>query len=223
MTVECSIEGCSKDAHRTGLCNGHYLKKRRYGDPLGGSWTWGEPRPRKYGDAPCSVEGCERVAEVLAMCKLHWQRQHNTGEVGPPGLKPRGKDVAACAVEGCERPEPYIKGMCSLHYHRRLKTGDVGPASIKIARPGEGHLTTRGYRWVAGRPEHRVLMEANLGRPLLRSESVHHINGDRADNRIENLELWSSSQPSGQRAVDKLRWAREILALYGEFEQLRLI
>jgi len=57
-------------------------------------------------------------------------------------------------------------------------------------------------------------MEQHLGRALLPEESVHHINGVRHDNRLENLELWSSSHPAGQRVSDKVAWAREILALY---------
>jgi hypothetical protein len=59
-------------------------------------------------------------------------------------------------------------------------------------------------------------MSAFLGRDLLPEETVHHKNGDRCDNRISNLELWSSSQPAGQRIGDKVAWAREILALYGD-------
>ena len=40
------------------------------------------------------------------------------------------------------------------------------------------------------------------------------MNGDRADNRPENLELWSSWQPAGQRVTDKVQWAKELLARY---------
>jgi hypothetical protein len=57
-------------------------------------------------------------------------------------------------------------------------------------------------------------MTHRLGRPLASDESVHHINGVRTDNRLENLELWSSSHPSGQRVQDKVAWARQILARY---------
>jgi hypothetical protein len=72
------------------------------------------------------------------------------------------------------------------------------------------------YRNINGKKvrEHRRIMEEVLGRPLMDHELVHHKNGDRKDNRPENLELWSHSQPCGQRVKDKVAWAIELLTLY---------
>lgn len=89
------------------------------------------------------------------------------------------------------------------------------------------HTKRHGYVWIAvpslvtGKKhsmlKHRYVMAKHIGRDLLPEETVHHLNGIRADNRIENLELFNSRHGPGQRVVDKVQFAIEILTLYPEF------
>lgn len=101
-------------------------------------------------------------------------------------------------------PRQYIKGSGSFTSQGyRMITRDH-PNAKSRSKNGKGQIL-----------EHIFVMSNYLGRPLFDKETVHHKNGIRDDNRIENLELWSHSQPYGQRLEDKLKWCKEFLEQYG--------
>ena len=85
-----------------------------------------------------------------------------------------------------------------------------------------GYTHSTGYirlhfRGGKTRFQHQVVMEEMLGRPLRKGENVHHKDGNRIHNNPSNLELWVKKQPPGQRVIDKVDFAIEILRLYPEF------
>jgi hypothetical protein len=130
----------------------------------------------------------------------------NYGDPLATDLATRPYGTKKCTIEGCEKKHN-AKGYCFTHYNRYKRYGDP------LKEPKSGYVVD-GYVYTKGQAQHRLVMEQFLGRKLKPQENVHHKNGDKADNRIENLELWSRSQPSGQRVADKVNWAIELLTLY---------
>jgi len=157
---------------------------------------------------------------------MHYTRKLKTGEVG--GVESvRQKRDPICTIEGCSEPSK-ARGYCKRHHGYWYRTGDPLAApprtyvrktpDVKRQRRTGRSISAFGYVQVSigGRQttEHRLVMERHLGRPLVKGENVHHINGVRDDNRLGNLELWNTTQPSGQRVPDKVAWAIELLGLY---------
>ncbi len=74
-----------------------------------------------------------------------------------------------------KRPRSFCSRKCSVHFYMKKKKGERW-----VARNGYTRLTTKGY-------EHRRIGECVLGRKLNPSEHVHHVNGNKGDNRHCNL------------------------------------
>lgn len=182
----------------------------------------------------CSVEGCSRKPQGK-YCPMHRNRLYKYGVAGPITSIYEAHKGNLCYVKGCTKNRSSHDKFCHMHRNRLSRTGNLGtPEPIYNKKnKGEGHLTRDGYIMVyypnnplvkimtqnrkAGRGyilEHRFVMAVHLGRPLHKGENVHHKNGVRNDNRIENLELWVKAQPVGQRPQDLVTYAEEVLKKY---------
>ena len=124
------------------------------------------------------------------------------------------------------------RGWCEKHYQQRRKYGDPTKSFRFRRKPGEiMHFRKNDYifRKMPDHPnanakgyiaEHVYVISQFLGRGLFPGEEVHHRNGIRKDNRLENLELWQRKHPPGQRVTDLIKFSLETLRRYADQPQL---
>jgi hypothetical protein len=114
----------------------------------------------------------------------------------------------------CEKKIDYRSTeLCRSHHFLLIRNGD--PQKRQMREKGTGTISRKGYKvfYKNGKhiKEHRYVMEQHLGRKLSQNEHIHHIDGNRLNNNLKNLEIWTTYQPSGQRLSDKINAAKELL------------
>lgn len=116
-----------------------------------------------------------------------------------------------CGTEfrGADKRRRFCTRDCAYAHARTVRgANSVNWRGGRTISKGTGYVFARAEGHPRAKPkwpyvlEHILVMEQSIGRYLLPHERVHHKNGVRNDNRIENLELWKIKDPAGVRAVD---------------------
>ena len=233
---KCAIDGCDRDHIARGYCGGHY-NRYRLGKPIDGPIRFNN---RTGIPIPCSIDGCDKDVIARGFCTMHYERVINgITDMRPEPLRIRNYVDKSCVIDGCKRGVGNNRKMCGMHRSRiragitDMRPGHLPPSAKRKAKRkktyGNTYINSGGYVMISVDPElvfgqklkgnymteHRYIMIRHLGRALLPNENVHHINGIKDDNRIENLELWDISQTPGQCLADKIKWWKESLEQYG--------
>lgn len=225
MEEICGVSDCDRVRRGRRYCSAHNERLRTKGSLMENVPIKSTNKHKRI----CLVKECGRKHKSNGYCSAHSKRLKYWGEL-KENIPLRDHLSVGCSVENCQMPKKAME-LCNKHYEKLKKYGDplCGKESEKGFN-GKRYIDKYGYAFIYMPTEkknkkyeyiseHRLVMEQKLGRKLLSKETVHHLNGNRQDNRPENLELWLYPQKPGQRVTDLIKWAKEILETYGDDEE----
>lgn len=113
-------------------------------------------------------------------------------------LRARAEGLRVAAKKGRLSKRKGVRRTFSEEWKRNISKAKKGIGSGLSKKPNGYIEITMGDN--KGKGQHRAIMEEHLGRPLESGEVVHHINHNRSDNRLENLEVMSRSSHCSHHA-----------------------
>lgn len=183
--MNCSIVTCQSLSYVKDVCSKHYQRMKRNGDPDIIFGRGGKPQfTMPIAELKQLYEKSDSVSSLARQLgvgnRTIWYHLTNAGI----SIRDHGWHSPKSTPPRTMEDSPNWKGG-----RRRSDKG-----YILIYAPNHPRHMAKGYVL-----EHRLVMEKDLGRYLLPTEIVHHLNGMRDDNRLENLELWQKKDPPGTR------------------------
>lgn len=239
----CVVKDCGQPVLvlKAGLCSAHYNCSQRGVDcHFVGARLDQAKFLTDYEGPVCSVIGCSRRAASRGLCRLHRDRQKRG--IAEDAPLPQQNEGRTCRALGCDR-KAEDGGLCGAHAIRSRKYREddarfLAPIAGREARTsGFRQKSKHGYISVyvpADTPgahqqhfkrytawymfEHRYVMQNWLGRSLLPREQVHHRDGNRENNHIDNLELKSGSHGNGINIIDGIQASLDWVEQYGDLD-----
>jgi hypothetical protein len=147
----------------------------------------------------CSLVGCNDALKSRGYCSRHLDQFYTYGRI--ISIERIYDPTKKCSVEGCNRNHR-SNGFCSGHHNQYRRHGTI--VRVNLDQWGKGEIVKGRYMFLK-KPEHinadargyvkksNIVWETHTGHVVTPPELIHHKNGDKKDDRFENLELFASN------------------------------